>query len=90
MSEWIPIKTRLQTDEEKEAYNSDGELIIVSELPEDGQEVLVSYNGYVCFDTFYRDSEYGCYFEDADIENVDAWMPLPKPYKEVTTDADSD
>lgn len=80
---WIPMTTRPMTEEEREHYREwsdfDEAMIFDCELPEDGQEVLVSYGGYVCVDTFCKDD--GCYFEGVDIDDVDAWMPLPKPYE---------
>ena len=39
----------------------------------------MSYGGYVGVDTFVKDD--GCYFEGVDIDDVEAWMPLPGPYK---------
>ena len=47
-------------------------------MPLDGQEVLVSCSGIVSIDTF--DEDYYD-FEDMSIEDVDAWMPMPKSYK---------
>ena len=47
-------------------------------MPTNGQEVLVSIGELVSEDVFDEDF-YN--FENNDIENVDAWMPLPKPYK---------
>lgn len=92
---WIPMTTRPMTEEEREHYRewSDVEeyMIFDCELPEDGQEVLVSHGGYVCVDTFCTDD--GCYFEGVDIDDVDAWMPLPEPYEpqeSEETDEDSD
>jgi len=80
---WIPLTIRPMTDEEREYYREwsdvEGAMIFNCPLPEDGQEVLVSYGGYVCVDTFCKDD--GCYFEGVDIDDVDAWMPLPEPYK---------
>ena len=82
-SKWIPMTTRPMTEEEREHYREwsdvDEAMIFDCELPEDGQEVLVSRGGYVCVDTFCTDD--GCYFEGVDIDDVDAWMPLPKPYE---------
>lgn len=79
---WIPMTTRPMTEEEMTFYSEWAEYgaeIFDCPLPEDGQEVLVSYGGYVCVDTFCKDD--GCYFEGVDIGDVDAWMPLPMPYK---------
>lgn len=80
---WIPMTTRQMTEEEREHYREwfdvDEGMIFDCELPEDGQEVLVSYGGYVCVDTFCIDD--GCYFEGVDIDGVEAWMPLPSPFE---------
>ena len=85
---WIPMTARPMTEEEREHYREwsdvDEAMIFDCELPEDGQEVLVSYGGYVCVDTFCKDD--GCYFEGVDIDDVDAWMPLPEPYKAESED----
>ena len=82
MNEWIPIKTRPLTEEEKNDIALEGcEFMYDCPLPDDGQEVLVTDRlGYVGIDTFFRD--YDCYFEsNCGEEDVLAWMPLPKPYK---------
>lgn len=82
---WIPMAKRPMTEEEIEHYFEytdmridDAYTILDCPLPEDGQEVLTSSGGYVCVDTFCIDN--GCYFEGVDIDDVDAWMPLPEPY----------
>lgn len=80
---WIPIISREPTQEEKDDYfaNNGEELcfMVQSEMPMNGQEVLVSSGGYVAEDVF--DEDYFD-FENNDLVNVDAWMPLPKPYRE--------
>ena len=85
---WIPMTMRFMTEEEREHYREwsdvEGAMIFDCELPEDGQEVLVSYGGYVCVDTFCKDD--GCYFDGVDVDDVQAWMPLPEPYKVVSED----
>jgi len=79
---WIPMVRREPTDEEKAEYLAqNGEEIcymLENEMPVNGQEVLVSIGEFVSEDVFDEDF-YN--FENNDIENVDAWMPLPKPYK---------
>lgn len=79
---WIPITYREPTQEEKDDYYAQyGEelyYMLANEMPSDGQEVLISCGGIVSLDTF--DEDYHD-FEIMDIEGVDAWMPLPKPYK---------
>ena len=85
--EWIPLKTRPMTEEEATFYRDWAEYgaeIFDCPLPDDGQEVLISYGGYVGVDTFVKDD--GCYFEGVDIEDVDAWQPLPEPYKAESED----
>lgn len=57
--------------------------MLENEMPLDGQEVLVSIGEFVSEDVFDEDF-YN--FENNDIENVDAWMPLPEPYKSESED----
>ena len=76
--EWIPLKYRTTTDEEQERYNCDS--MLDCEMPEDGDTVLLSVRDTVCTDVFCNDGD-GCYFESFDFDEIDAWMPLPKPYK---------
>lgn len=84
---WIPIVRREPTDEEKADYLAQyGEelcYMLENEMPLDGQEVLVSIGEFVSEDVFDEDF-YN--FENNDIENVDAWMPLPEPYKSESED----
>ena len=86
--EWVPIKKIPMDAEERAEYSvllghdlEDDEAVMYSNLPEDGETVLVSTEfGYVTVDTFVQD-DMGCYFEDnMDMEGIVAWMPLPKPY----------
>lgn len=87
--EWIPIKTRPLTKEEKEHYAemgySDDSVTFMYDcpLPDDGEEVLVTdWLGNVEFDTFIRDECDGCYFEEnCDDGEVVAWKHKPSPYK---------
>jgi hypothetical protein len=83
---WIPITSRPMTEEEKELYKihpdyQDDCRIFNCKLPDDGQEVLISVYGVVEIDTFVRDANDGCYFESRNIDEVDAWMPLPPVWK---------
>lgn len=79
---WIPMVRREPTDEEKEEYLAqNGEelcYILENEMPLNGQEVLVTNGEFVEEDVFDEDF-YN--FESNAIEDIDAWMPLPKPYK---------
>jgi len=77
---WIPIKLRPLTYEEKQQW-PDQEEIFDCPLPEDGQDVLVTTKyGHVVFDTFCSDDK-GFYFEYyCQADDLIAWMPLPAPY----------
>ena len=87
--EWIPITYRPMTEEEKKDYSDrtgydieDLDTMLNCPLPEDGETVLITDRlGNVEVDTFIYDCD-GCYFEcNCDMEDVKAWMPLPKPYE---------
>lgn len=90
--QWHVItKTPMTEDERKEwsellGYDVEYEdAFIYSNLPDDGQEVLVSTQYGVYEDTFRQDEE--CYFEaNGDMDGILAWMPLPEPYKGNGTD----
>jgi len=69
---------------------SDENGMIIGSLPDEGEDVLVTVYGQVEIDSFGCDFEYDeCegesrfewFCENNDIEEVKAWMPLPKPYK---------
>lgn len=86
--QWIPIESRPMTEDERLEWSEIGydiedeeALIYTSQLPDDGQEVLVCNRyGHVYIDTFYNDE--GCYFENnGDMDGIVAWMPKPGPYK---------
>ena len=74
---WVPMVT-----------NEDG--AIISRLPDDGEDVLITIYGETCIDSFGCDFEYDestgegryeWFLENNDIEDVKAWRPLPKPWK---------
>ena len=79
---WVPITYRDMTEEEKEYFEAefDEAKILDCTLPNIDEEVFVSHRGSVYTDIFHNDRGI-VYFEDVDIEDVDAWMPLPKPYE---------
>lgn len=90
--QWHPIKKRQMDDEERKEWSERlgydieyEDAYIYSNLPDNGEEVLVCYSwGNIRIDTFYDDCE-GAYFEEnGDIDGIVAWMPLPEPYKEET------
>ena len=86
---WIPVKWHSITEEEREreGYPKDWLTILDCQMPNDGEEVLVTVKGkngnlYVETDTCYFDGF--CYSSDNGydwIDDVVAWMPLPKSYK---------
>ena len=81
-SEWIPIKTRSLTEEEKAEMGTESDYMYNCPLPDDGEEVEVTTHlGDVTLDVFCRDSS-GCYFEHyCDDGDVLAWRHKPEPYK---------
>ena len=80
-NQWIPIKTRPLTEEEKEIY-PDYTFIYDCSMPEDGEEVLITTKYGVCTDIYCWD-DCGCYFEcHCDDGEVLAWKRFPQPYKE--------
>ena len=91
-STWIPVTYRPMTEEEEkelceklgieEGILEDWEKrVFTCRLPDDGQEILISFGKYVYEDICSWD-EYGCGLENnGDWDGVDAWMPKPEPYK---------
>ena len=86
---WIPITYRPMDEEEKKDYAEltgydieDLDIMLNCPLPEDGETVLITDRlGNVEVDTFIKDCD-GCYFEcNCDMEDVIAWMQMPKPYE---------
>ena len=80
---WIPFHKRELTEEEQEMY-PEWSYYLDCELPEDGEEILISSPTWGVYkDTFNNEGSDGCYLEgDEEIDDGMAWMPLPKPYKE--------
>lgn len=85
---WHVIKKRPMTNDERIEWSErigydieDEDAFIYSDLPDDGEEVLVSSQyGLVYVDTFCQDE--GCYFEEnGDMDGIVAWMEKPKPYR---------
>lgn len=53
---------------------------IYSNLPDDEEEVIIcTHNGHVCTDIYYNDDD--SYFDNHELDEVVAWMPLPEPWK---------
>lgn len=77
---WIPFTDRAADPEEREVYGCD--MILSCPLPEEDEEILVTYkNGYVGLDTFLRDG-YELYLDSgaAFITEAIAWKPKPAGY----------
>lgn len=82
VGEWIPFEVTEADEEDREAYGF--EQMLRGKLPEEDEEILVTYsNGHVGEDVFLRDG-YECYLDSGAEFVLDAvaWMPLPEPYKE--------
>ena len=71
-TEWIPF-----------TFDEDGNLDCP--IPYEGQDILISYGDSIAIDTMHYDD--GWDFENyLEISDIDAWMPLPKSYKEGAND----
>lgn len=82
-NKWIPVTYRELDEENERQLYPNADYIYNCNLPDDGQEVLITTKyRQVVMTTFYNDGDDGCYFECyEDWDDVLAWMPLPKPYK---------
>lgn len=88
-SGWIPVVTRPMTEDEYKEYEENvgwldesDRYLFVGQMPEDGQEILISTKYGVSFDMCLYDPEYGYGLDNHDDwDGVLAWMPLPKPYE---------
>ena len=91
--EWIPVKYRPMTAEERKRFEEeyiygyeledDEALMFDCEMPEDGQEILVSCRyGRVDEDICQYDGEFYGLEGNDDWDGIIAWMPLPEPYRE--------
>ena len=75
---WIPVTYHTPKDKDEDMLYA---YILDCPMPEEGQEILVSFNGIVDMDVCCYDE--GWYLDNrGDWMDVDAWMPLPAPYKE--------
>lgn len=79
--EWNKLIFRELTPEEKEDCANFDCSYIVENLPEYGEEVLVTDGKSVWVDSFDEDDYVYLSGTDGEIDNVIAWLPLPKPYK---------
>ena len=86
-TDWVPFEQREADEEEKahflEHYGYELEYMLCGRLPDEDEEILVTYaNGNVGEDIFLRDG-YECYLDSGAefITEAIAWMPKPQPYK---------
>lgn len=88
MMEWHPVKYKKPTRDDinfcRDKALDIPEFVYSGTLPEDQEDVLIiTRYGSIEKDTFFIDNCGCCYFEEyCDENDVVAWMPLPKPYKE--------
>lgn len=77
--QWIPFLWR-KTTKEDGWDPEEFPLMACGELPENGQDILVTNGCHVWSDTFFDDN--GLYLDSGNdlTEDVTAWMPLPEPY----------
>lgn len=81
ISEWNELVFRNLTPEEKEEYANSDCSYVVENLPDYGEEVLVTDGKNVWIDSFDEDDCVYLSSTDSEIDGVTAWMPLPNPYK---------
>lgn len=79
--EWKELVFRNLTPEEKEEYANFDWSYMVENLPDYGEEVLVTDGKNVWIDSFDEDDCVYLSGTDTEIDGVTAWMPLPNPYK---------
>lgn len=88
--EWIPVKIRPLTDEEREELSKEFDEWEMPDgkfdcrMPEHGQRILITtkWSDDVDIDVCDIDPDYGIGLEErGDWDGVLAWMPVPEPYK---------
>lgn len=79
--EWNELIFRNLTPEEEEDYATYDWFYMVENLPEYGEEVLVTDGENVWIDSFDVDEYIYLSGTDSEIDGVIAWMPLPNPFK---------
>lgn len=79
--EWNELVFRNLTPEEEKEYANFDWSYMVENLPEYGEEVLVTDGKSVWIDSFNEDDYVYLSGTDGEIDGVIAWMPLPNPYK---------
>lgn len=78
-TEWRPI-TRRERKEGEQEYFSGANFIYDCDLPENGQDILVTDGKRTWADTYF-DDEGPELDSQQDFDRLTAWMPYPKPYR---------
>lgn len=81
--QWIPFTWR-KTTKEDGWDPEEFPLMACGQLPDNGQDILVTNGCFVWSDTFFDDND--LYLDSGNdlVEDVTAWMPLPEPPEEVS------
>lgn len=80
---WIPFTQREMTEDEKECCGTEEGYMLDCPLPEEDEEILVTYsNGTVDVDIFMRDGN-ECYLDSGNdlVTEAIAWRKKPTPYQ---------
>lgn len=80
---WIPFTQREMTADEKETFGTQCGHMLNCPLPEEDEEILVTYaNGTVDLDIFMRDGS-ECYLDSNNdfVTEAIAWRKKPAPYQ---------
>lgn len=81
--EWIPLKYRPLTEEERNQYGNEYDEFIDCEMPDENEEVLLTLtDGTVSTDIYCQAEDCTHYFENYDFNHIKAWMHKPEGYKE--------
>lgn len=79
--EWNELVFREPTDEERMRCGRRGRFLVVENLPELGEEVLVTNEKEVWIDSFDESERLYLSFTERKVNEVTAWMALPTPYR---------
>lgn len=78
--EWNKLVFREPTDEERMRCGRRGRFFVVENLPELGEEVLVTNGKEVWIDSFGESERLYLSFTEIKVDEVTAWMALQNPY----------
>jgi hypothetical protein len=82
VARWHKLIFRNLTPEEEKEYANFDWSYMVENLPDYGEEVLVTDGKNVWIDSFDEDAYVYLSGTDSDLDDVIAWMEIPEPYKE--------